>query len=398
MEYLAIGGLILLLYSYIGFPLLVSILATLRPRSWRIDETYRPTVSIILPAFNEELVLTRCVTSLQSLNYPSDRIEILIGSDGSTDRTNAIMEALVNEDPRIRPFYFRQQRGKMLTLNDLVANAHNDILLFVDADVTLNPNAILHHVRHYGDAQIGGVAGRLVLASERNDGVFRSESTFLTIESNLRRNEALLDSTIGLYGGNYSMRRDLWKPLPNDRVYDDFSSVLTIVESGKRLLYEQDAISTELYGRDLRDEFKRKSRNASRCLYTLTFHPSALWTGTAAWLLWPHKILRWTTGFIATVIVAASIFGFLEGGMWARFLVEAEIASVALIAFGYIASLRDVSWPVASQLYWFFNMNLAFMRGVLEFLFNRHTAIWSQTKRVANPESILLDEKEAVHS
>lgn len=398
MIYLAVGCLALLLYSYVGFPLLVSILATLRPKSWTIDETYRPTVSIILPAHNEEMVLARCVSSLQRLNYPEARIEILIGSDGSTDSTNEIMSDLELDDSRVRPFYFREQRGKMLTLNDLVANARNEILLFVDADVTLNPNAILHHVRHYKDSDVGGVAGRLLLAAERKDGVYRSESTFLTIESNLRRNEALLGSTIGLYGGNYSMRRDLWKPLPDDRVYDDFSSVLTIVESGKRLLYEQDAVSTELYGRDLSDEFKRKSRNASRCLYTLRFHRSALWTGSAAWMLWPHKILRWTTGFIAVGLVAFSVLGWFAGSFWASVLINVEIGTAVLIAAGYVASLRNASWPMASQLYWFFNMNVAFMRGVLEFLFNRHTAIWSQTTRVAGTDLVFREEKEVLHS
>jgi cellulose synthase/poly-beta-1,6-N-acetylglucosamine synthase-like glycosyltransferase len=326
---------------------------------------------------------------------------LLIGSDGSTDRTNEILAELAAQDPRIRPFFFEQQRGKMLTLNELVSHARNEVLLFVDADVTLNPNALLHHVRHYRDPQVGGVAGRLVLASERSDGVFRSESTFLTIESNLRRNEALIASTIGLYGGNYSMRTELWKPLPNDRVYDDFSSVLTIVESGKRLLYEEDAVSTELYGRTLRDEFKRKARNASRCLYTLTFHKSALWTGSAAWLLWPHKILRWTTGFIVLALITASIVGYVADDAWAKVVVDIEVVGAVLIFLGYLASLRGASWPIASQLYWFFNMNLAFMRGVLEFLFNRHTAIWSQTTRVGGPEFRLdevLQPKEAVHS
>jgi glycosyltransferase involved in cell wall biosynthesis len=382
----------------VGFPLLVSILATLRPRNWKIDETLQPTVSIILPAFNEELVLRRCVASLQAQNYPKNRVEILIGSDGSKDSTNAIMAALASDDDRIRPFYFPQQRGKMLTLNDLVASAKNDILLFVDADVTLNANALLNHVRHYADASIGGVAGRLLLASERNDAVYRSESTFIAIESNLRRNEALISSTIGLYGGNYSMRRSLWEPLPNDRVYDDFSSVLTIVESGKRLVYEEDAVSTELYGRDLKDEFKRKSRNASRCLYSLTFHPGALWRGPAAWMLWPHKILRWTSGFIVLLMILASIIGYVLDRPWSLAFLEVEAVGLALVGIGYIFSVRGGTLPIASQLYWFFEMNVAFMQGVLEFAFNRHTAIWSQTTRIADPDITLSDNKEAVHS
>ncbi len=187
MIFLALGCALLLLYSYVGFPLLVALRARLRPRAWHMDETFRPSVSIILPVFNEAIVLQRCMESLLHLNYPIDKLEILCGSDGSTDRTNAILMEIADQNEIVRPFFFKRQRGKMLTLNDIVAHARNEILLFVDADVTLNPNAVLSHVRHYGDRSVGGVAGRLTIASDRKDGIYRSESTFLSFESNLRK-------------------------------------------------------------------------------------------------------------------------------------------------------------------------------------------------------------------
>ena len=397
MIYLVLVCIALLLYSYVGFPLLVSLLATLRPRSWKIDETYRPSVSIILPAFNEELVLRRCLTSLINLNYPMDRIEILCGSDGSTDRTNTILNGFAETHPAIRPYFFSKQRGKMLTLNELAAHAQNEILLFVDADVTLNPNALLSHVRHYADSRTGGVAGRLAIASDRNDGVYKSESTFLTIENNLRRNEAQIASTVGLYGGNYSIRRTLWKPLPNDRVYDDFFAVLSIVNSGKRLLYEEEAISTELYGRNYGDEFKRKTRNASRCLYTLTFFSHLLFRGPAAWLLWPHKILRWTTGFLIMGVGAASLAMYLAGDRWGFPLLVAELILGAMVSAGALGKGRQRSIPIISEMYWFFNMNMAFMIGCFEFLFAKQVPIWSQTTRVADPIPS-TKEQEVAHS
>ncbi len=398
MIYLAAGCFLLLFYSYVGFPLLVALLARLRPSRWSVDETYRPTVSIILPAFNEALVLRRCLESLLRQNYPQEKIEILCGSDGSTDQTNAILNDIAEHHSIIRPFFFQHQRGKMLTLNDLVAKAQNEILLFVDADVTLNPNAVLSHVRHYVDSTVGGVAGRLVIASERKDGIFRSESTFLSFESNLRRNEAEIGSTVGLYGGNYSMRHSLWRTLPNDRVHDDFFGVLSIIEKGQRLLFEEGAVSTELYARNYRDEASRKRRNPARGLYTLTLMPDMIFHGIGAWMLWPHKILRWTTGFLGLGAVVGSVGAYLNGNHWLLPLVLIEGFCIILVLLGGLTRNLKHPIPIASGLYWFFSMNVAFTLGVIDFLLARQNPIWNQTTRLSDISHSKVVEQEAIHS
>jgi hypothetical protein len=194
------------------------------------------------------------------------------------------------------------------------------------------------------------------------------------------------------------MRRALWTPLPNDRVYDDFFAVLTIVHSGKRLLYEEEAVSTELYGRSYIDEFKRKTRNASRCLYTLTFFPHLLFQGSAAWLLWPHKIFRWMTGFLSIGVVAGSLFAYFEGSHWVFPILIIEAILVAMVALGAVWKGRQRSIPLLSEMYWFFNMNVAFMIGCFEFLFAKQVPIWSQTTRVADPNHVAVAEQEVVHS
>jgi len=398
MIYLTIACFALLFYSYVGFPVLVSFLATIRPRKWMVDETYRPTVSIILPAFNEERVIRRCLQSLIGLNYPPEKIEILCGSDGSTDRTNDILKEMSHEYPFIRTFFFPVQRGKMLTLNDLVAHARHEILLFIDADVTLNPHAILNHVRHYADPSVGGVAGSLQIAGDRNSGAFKSESTFLLIESNLRKKEAEIYSTVGLYGGNYSVRRTLWKPLPSARVSDDFFAVLTIIGSGLRLLYEEGAVSTELYGRSYVDEFSRKRRWVPECLAALRIVPGLLLHSPAAWMLWPHKILRWSTGFLMLGLIAGTIVSYWNGQSWLFPFLVAEAAGAGLVLLGAITSRSRYPLPVATGMFWFIFMNLAFSVGIIEFIFARQRPRWVQTTRVAQPSSIAATPPEAIHS
>ncbi len=385
MIYISVICFALLLYSYVGFPLLVWALSVLRPKKWLRDETLRPSVSIILPAFNEALVLRRCLNSLLALEYPVDRIEILCGSDGSTDLTNSILKQYSEEHPTLRALYFPRQRGKMLVLNDLVFQAKNDILLFVDADVTLQKDALLRHVAHYADADVGGVAGCLAFVGPKQDGVFDSESAYWSVESALRKNEGLIGSTLGLYGGNYSIRRELWQPLPNARVYDDFYAVLHLLTIGRRILYEPKAVAVELYGRSFRDEFNRKRRNASQSLYTLRFFPSLLYRRHSAWMLWPHKLLRWFSGYLLLVLLIGTITSFLAGAEWLSPVVVIEGVFAFLALLGWVAKQMDRSVPIVSQLFWLLNIFRAGMTGVLDFLIASPDLKWSQTTRVADP-------------
>jgi poly-beta-1,6-N-acetyl-D-glucosamine synthase len=398
MIFLSILCFALLIYSYVGFPVLVSILATIRPKKWIIDENYRPTVSIILPCFNEEGVIRSCLESLIGLNYPPEKIEILCGSDGSTDRTNDILREMAATHSFIQTFFFPVQRGKMLTLNDLVAQARHDILLFVDADVTLNPHAILSQVRHYADPTVGGVAGCLRIAGDKNNGAFKSESTFLLMESNLRRREAEIYSTVGLYGGNYSIRRALWKPLPSARVSDDFFAVLTIIGGGMRLLYEEGAIATELYGRSYADEFRRKRRWVPECLAAFRIVPRMLFQSPAAWMLWPHKLLRWSTGFLVLGLMIGTISGYISGDQWLLPFLIVEFTGIGLILLGALMARARQSLPIAGGMFWFFLMNLAFTIGILEYLFVKQKPAWKKTPRMSVSPSTVTRHSEASHS
>jgi biofilm PGA synthesis N-glycosyltransferase PgaC len=384
MIYLAIACFALLFYSYVGYPVLVSLLATTRPKRWKIDETYRPTVSIILPAHNEERVIRRCLESLVQLEYPQDKLEILVGSDGSTDRTNDILREIGAQYPFVKPFLYTKNRGKMMTVNELVSHARNEILMFVDADVTLNPHAILSQVRHYADASVGGVAGCLRISGDQSNGAFKSESTFLSFESNLRRNEAAIFSTVGLYGGNYSVRRELWKPIPGARVSDDFFAVLTINTSGHRLLYEENAVSTELYGRNYSEEFSRKRRWVPECLSALRIVPSSLFKGRQATMVWPHKILRWATGFLMLGMLIGSIGAYAQGYAWLSPVLMFEFAFAALVVIGSLASALRIRLPIAASAFWFVYMNIAFGLGILAFLFKRKDQKWKQTTRISD--------------
>ncbi|MDP4199306.1 MAG: glycosyltransferase [Bacteroidota bacterium] len=382
MIYVALFCIALLLYSYVGFPVLIRILAKVAPRKSGIDESYQPAVSIILPAFNEELILADCLTSLVNLKYPAEKIEILCGSDGSTDRTNSILLEFAARHQQIKPVLFPGQRGKMLTLNDLVAKAKNEILLFVDADITLHPNTLLCHVRHYADPETGAVAGHLAMDSEQATSIYKSENSYWHIESDLRKHEAAIWSTLAVYGGNYSIRRELWQSLPDGRVSDDFFVGLQVALSGKRILFDEGAISIEQYGRTYPDEFQRKRRTTARTIHTLSYFRSSLIRGRVAWLLWPHKVLRWFAMYIVLALVASTFLSLYSP--LAVVLLLIELALGLLVVIGWVSKGLKSPIPVASQIYWLFSMNIALALGVIDFLFSSPGPLWAQTTRIAN--------------
>jgi len=335
------------------------------------------------------LVLRRCLNSLIALNYPTDKLEILCGSDGSSDATNNIIREFEEKNSYVRPYYYDTQRGKIAVLNDLAEAARNEILLFVDADIVLNADAVLAHVRHYCDSAVGGVAGELRFDQVSQNGVYKSESSYWDLETSVRRNEGLFDSTLGLYGGNYSMRRALWRPIPDRRMYDDFFSVLSLLSQGVRVVYESNAIATERYGRTHADEYARKKRNAYYSLRTLRLFWQLLLKPRTAWMLWPHKVLRWESGILLLGIVLSTIVGFLSGDAWARPFLFLEICGAFMVLLGFMGEQINMPIPIASHVFWLMNIQRAGLVGTFAFLFKGSDPSWTQTTRVGDSSAIL---------
>jgi len=374
----------LLLYAYILYPLLVAALAKLRPQTIITDESYTPSISVIISAYNEEKHLAACLDSLLGQDYPGASMEILVGSDGSTDETNTILSKYSEAHPKIKKFLFDSRRGKMKVLNDLIGKSDGEILFFVDADMMLSPRSFRNHARHYSQPDTGGVAGIYRLISDAPSGVFVTENDYHTFEMRLRKNESLVSSTVGLSGGNYSIRRELWHELPSDQVHDDLYSVFILFSSGKRLLFEPQAISTENFVRTLSEEFRRKARFSSRGFETLRYFPHLLspTAGFHALMIWSHKILRWLSPVLLLLIFISTLvasFYHLWGYIQTLLIIELSLIGIALIG-GLLYSIK-ISVPVFRHLFWFSAMNVAFITGTFRYLFRLDKKHWVVAQR-----------------
>ena len=371
-------------YCYVLYPFVIRLLARMDPTTSVMDQSIRPIVSIILAVYNEELVLEKCLDSLLRLEYPVDLLEIIVGSDGSSDRTNSILADFQKKHSMIKPFYFPTRRGKMMVLNDLIPNTKGELLYFVDADITLSANSVLVQTRHFADKQVGAVAGAYAIHSEKKQALYKTEKEYVFIEEAIRQNESKYFSTVGLFGGNYMMRKTLWRLLPDRLVHDDLYSVLTVLSQSKRIIFEPESTSTDRYERSITEEFKRKARFASRGFHTLSFFPELLGfsSGKIAFLLWSHKILRWTSPFLLILVVILSLFGFaFERGLLDEVILSGSIIVLLLALLGQLSDKMNLRIPVVRQVSWFLIMIIAYAVGTLRFLFKTDKAMWVPATR-----------------
>ncbi len=373
-------------YCYVLYPYVIRFLAATYPEASFTNEEFLPTLSIILSVHNEEKVLERCLKSLLELDYPHEKVELIIGSDGSHDRTNEILSHFAKANPIIKPNYFQQQRGKIPVLNDIVAQATGEILFFLDADIELSVNTLRAHVRHYANPQVGAVAGLYSLESRETSIIYISEKEYTAFEQQIRMAESVYHATVGLAGCNYTMRRSLWRPLPDTLVHDDLFVVLSVLDQGYRIYFEPRSVASEQFGRSLMEEFWRKSRFASRGYHTLSFFRHLLMprAGKTAFLLWSHKLVRWASPFLALAVLVLALVGFFAYGNWLYTMILAGFSGLAIIAaIGLIAERWKKNIPLIRQASWLVVMNAAYVSGTVKYLTKTDDQIWRSTTRVS---------------
>lgn len=248
--------LITIAYCYFGYPIVLSIVNLFLRREPKKGE-HEPAVSVVLSIWNEEDVIKGKIENLLSLDYPADKIEILIGSDGSTDRTNAIIHQF--DDPRIHLIEGDQRRGKMATINDLVKKTKNEILVFTDARQDFEKDAIRALIANFCDPQVGCVSGELVF-SKKKGATARGINLYWNYEKFIRHAESNIHSMLGATGAIYAIRRKLFEQIPENIVLDDMFVPFKIIQRGYRAVFEASARAYDEVADSPRQEHRRKAR------------------------------------------------------------------------------------------------------------------------------------------
>ena len=284
----------LILYTYLIFPILIMLRGLLWPRPYKSEETTPlPWISIIIAAYNEEKSIGEKLENILSLDYPTDRFEVLIASDGSTDGTNRVIQGY--EDRGIKLLAL-PRLGKAGALNAAVSASSGDILVFSDANSMYKANALRELAKPFADPKVGGVAGnQCYIKKNRTSTVTAGEQSYWNFDRLMKQSESKAGSTISATGAIYAIRRSLFQPVV-EGVTDDFVTSTAVIEQGSRLVFESDAIAYETAAATSKVEFGRKVRVITRGLRAIFVVRKSLLNpfryGFYAVQLFSHKVLR----------------------------------------------------------------------------------------------------------
>lgn len=379
-------SLIGILYTYVGYPAIMWILASVRPRPWKTAPII-PSVSIVLAVHNGISLLPRQIKHLLSLDYANLK-EIILVSDGSTDGTAELLAG--QTEPRIHAIILEEHGGKAVAVNAGMARATADVIVFTDVRPSIAPGAIQHMVANFADEKVGCVSGTLEISHEVNDAASAAVGGFYwRYERWIRTCEATSDSPVGVCGCFYAIRRELAVPQPAGIILDDMFQPLSIIRQGYRSVVDPLAFVYDTAPEKAVGEFRRKVRTLAGNFQLFQLAP---------WMLTPqnrlvfrlvsHKVMRLVVPYLLILLLGSAIV--LSVG--SRFYAVASAVQIfgwmiALIGLRYkVPVLHRVAGPASALLM----LNAAAVVGLYKFLFTNGSLskIWNSSKAPQPTEDV----------
>ncbi len=364
-----------LAYTYFVFPLVVLLRAARRPRP-HLTADVTPSVTMVIAARNEAAAIGAKLENLLSLDYPEERFEVVVASDGSDDGTNEIVRAYANRGVRLESL---PRLGKAAALDAAVAQANGDILVFSDANSMYAHDALRALVRPFADPLVGGVAGdQRYLGATDADAIASGERSYWDLERRLKAAESLAGNVISATGAIYAIRRSLFRPV-SAGVTDDFFTSTGVIAQGHRLVFAPDAVAYEPVSKTAEIELGRKVRVMTRGLRGVLLRRELLDPrrhGFYSLQLFTHKVLRRTMVFPLLALAAISPFLWSRGVLY-RAATVTQAAFYGLGAAGMLLAGRPLGRRKALALPAFFTLvNLASLRAVWNVVRGRHIDRW----------------------
>lgn len=366
----------LLVYHWIAFPVILYIVARLAGRRTTAANLGMPSVSVLVPAYNEEAAIGAKVRNCLELEYPSGALEIIVLSDASTDKTD--VTAAAEGKGKVRVLRLARRTGYSGVLTRLAQLARGELLLFTDADVLLERGALLDLVKALADPGIGVACARY--RRTRGDG-HAGEGVYDRFESWLKQNESRLGALAGAYGAAMLVRREVWCPVPDDTILGDFwiASTSQLMERG--VVQVDTAVATGQVD-SVAGEFRRRVRIGRGALQAFMRRPApyAPWAGARGWVMFSHKGLRLLVPWLLLVALIGSIVGVCSSRAWLVPLVleSAAIVTMPLLMVNHFAPFRRL---LHGQ--YFLLMNVALGVGAVLHIWRRgHIHVWQTRRRV----------------
>ena len=340
MTWIFWGAVILIGYTYAGYPLWLWLRCCVRPLPVQ-SAPVQPFVSFVMVVRNEECVLERKLENLLGVDYPATQMEIVVVSDGSTDRTEAILRKCAR-NPRVHAVLNQLSRGKASGLNDAFNVAQGEIVVFTDARQTIEGSGLRVLLDNFADPQVGCVSGELMLGDPAAGEESHGMGLYWRVEKVVRELESASGSVVGATGAFYGVRREFLHPIPSETLLDDVHIPMQVVRAGKRVVFEPRARAWDLPDLGTEREFARKVRTLSGNYQLLQMEP---WLLTAAnpvrFEFISHKILRLIVPFALLAALMACAF------LPRTFYRSAFLLQVAFYGLSLVGMARVKLGPIA---------------------------------------------------
>ena len=377
LSWLYIITFFLCLLSYFVYPIVIWGIGKLFPFKLS-KENIEPTISIIIPAYNEEKNIEQKIKNTLSLNYPKEKTEILVASDGSTDKTGDILRKFSRDGVKIVENAVNQ--GKTTVQNDLVSRSKGDILIFTDAASFLEQDAMLKLIQNFSNNQVGCVAGRMHYTNTEANITTQSQGLYWRYESKIRDLESKIGHLIGVDGPLYAIRRDCYIPLSKN-IISDFITPLLVSKQKKKVVLEPNAVVYEDPTRKSSQELATRRRIVLRCLVSLLAHMDLLnpfKDPILAIQILLHKVLRWFVGILVIINCLACV------GLSGHWFFE-KVLIVYLLFFvgavlGWIGAHLGIKNKILMVPYYFVLVNMGATLGIIDFFRKKQTISWKPVR------------------
>ncbi len=378
-------ALFIVFYSYIGYGIFMWLLVKIKKAfqtSFRFDPNFEPSVSLVIPCFNEADYIEEKIKNCLALEYPKEKLQFIFVSDGSTDET----EAIIKKYPSVLSLHEATRNGKAAAMNRAMTFINSEIVVFCDANTILSSAAIREMVKHYVDPRVGAVTGeKRILSKDKENASGAGEGIYWKYESFLKQLDSDFHTIVGAAGELMSYRTALYLPLPSDSLLDDLMQSMQIAIAGYRVIYEKNAVASETASADVKEELKRKVRIAAGAFQSMGRLLPAfnLFSNfKVSFLFISHRVLRWTIAPLSLLFLfLMNIYLHQKIGSIYSCLMLAQIVFYAMALLGWYLANKQVKVKILFVPYYFFIMNLCMYLGFFRYIRGKQSANWERAKR-----------------
>ena len=380
----------IVVYTYIGYGVVLFLLVKIKHLLFGKDQVAEPKdwpeITYVVAAWNEKKWMPNKIKNGLAFNYPKDKIHHLYVTDGSDDGTpDVIREYPFPKDVQFSVYHKPERAGKIAAVERIMDFVDTPIVIYSDANTEVNPNAMRNMVRHYQDEKVGAISGEKRISISDSDSATAGEGIYWKYESFLKKLDSQFYSAVGAPGELFSIRTDLYCPVPPDTLVEDFFLTMSIAKDGYKIVYEPEAYAVEAKSASVGEEMKRKIRIGAgglQAVYRLAPLLNIFKHGRLTFQYISHRVLRWTLAPLALPIIFV-LNVLLAGGdsKIYTYLLYAQIVFYAFALLGYLFEKRKVKVKAFFVPYYFCMMNYSMYRGLIRLIKGSQSVLWEKAKR-----------------